>query len=575
MSTQPSAESFLHLINRSRRGRLKVYLGYGPGVGKTYQMLLEGHRLKAQGVDVVTGIVETHGRADTESLCLGLPQVPARQIAYHGVTLREMDLEALLQRKPEVALIDELAHTDVPGSSNTKRYQDVLEVLAAGIHVVTTLNVQHLESLYDTVERLIGVKVKERIPDWVLGDADQIVNVDLAPEDLRRRLEEGRVYRPERVAPALDNFFRTANLEQLRELTLREIASIIERRGRRAAGEEGVQAPDQIVVCLSSRSPDAPALLRYASRLAGKLNRTWYALYVQTSHEDPARLDGDIRQRLTDTLALAHQLGAVVFTFKGEDVADTILRFAREYRVGHVVVGRPGELPRWQRLFGRRTAVERLIAGGDHLAVVVVDEAGVREPQERPDNGRAWREAGAPAGSLAAGPGAAPMATPAAAGSMRISDLLTPGTVAFFAAPVQKRDLLRVLVSLAAGEAPHQGLEPEDILRQLERREQEASTFLSEGIALPHLRIPGLAAPRVALGLLRSGLGEPDSGRIEQVFLFLCPDRLPEGCLQLLATAARMFRQSELRAELHGVATAHQAIAALRAWEESQETRIE
>jgi two-component system sensor histidine kinase KdpD len=569
MSTQPSAESFLHLINRSRRGRLKVYLGYGPGVGKTYQMLLEGHRLKAQGVDVVAAIVETHGRADTESLCLGLPQVSPREIAYHGVTLREMDLDALLQRKPEVALIDELAHTNVPGSANTKRYQDVLEVLAAGIHVVTTLNVQHLESLYDTVERLIGVKVKERIPDWVLGDADQIVNVDLAPEDLRRRLEEGRVYRAERVAPALGNFFRTANLEQLRELTLREIASIIERRGRRAAGEEGVQAPDQIVVCLSSRSPDAPALLRYASRLAGKLNRTWYALYVQTSHEDPARLEGDVRQRLADTLALAHQLGAVVFTFKGEDVADTILRFAREYRVGHVVVGRPGELPRWQRLLGRRTAVERLIAGGDHLAVVVVDEAGVRESLDRPASGGAW-----PAASATSATSAAP--APAAAGPLRISDLLTPGAVAFFAEPVRKRDLLRVLVSLVDGaEGAHPRLETEDILRQLERREQEASTFLSEGIALPHLRIPGLAAPRVALGLLRAGLAEPDAGRIEQVFLFLCPDRLPEGCLHLLATAARMFRQSALRAELQRAATAPQAIAALRAWEEAQETRIE
>jgi two-component system sensor histidine kinase KdpD len=575
MSAQPTAESFLHLINRSRRGKLKIYLGYGPGVGKTYQMLLEGHRLKAQGVDVVVGIVETHGRADTESLCLGLPQVAPRQIAYHGVTLREMDLDALLQRKPEVALIDELAHTNVPGSPNTKRYQDVLEVLAAGIHVVTTLNVQHLESLYDTVERLIGVKVKERIPDWVLGDADQIVNVDLAPEDLRRRLEEGRVYQAERVAPALDNFFRAANLEQLRELTLREIASIIERRGRRAAGEEGVQAPDQIVVCLSSRSPDAPALLRYASRLAGKLNRTWYALYVQTSQEDPARLDGGTRQRLADTLALAHQLGAVVFTYKGEDVADTILRFAREYRVGHVVVGRPGALPLWQRLLGRRPAVDRVIAGGDHLAVVVVDEAGVREPPDRPESAAAWGQQTTAAAPQAAAQIAAPGA---AEGPIRISDLLGPGAVAFFDEPVRKRDLLNVLVALVApassAEAPDGPLEPEDIVRQLERREQEASTFLSEGIALPHLRISGLAVPRVALGLLRSGLAEPNAGRIEQVFLFLCPDRRPEGCLHLLATAARMFRQSELRAELQRAATAQQAIAAIRAWEEGQETRI-
>jgi two-component system, OmpR family, sensor histidine kinase KdpD len=607
-TTQPTAESFLNLIHRSRRGRLKVYLGYGPGVGKTYQMLLEGHRLKAQGVDVVAGLVETHGRADTESLCLGLPEIPPRQIDYRGVNLRELDLEAVLQRKPEVVLVDELAHTNVPGSPNSKRYQDVLEILAAGIHVVSTLNVQHLESLYDTVERLIGVRVKERLPDWVLADADQLVNVDLAPEDLRRRLEEGQVYSAERVPAALDNFFRKSNLEQLRELTLREIASIIERRARRTPGEEGFQAPDQIVVCLSSRSPDAPALLRYASRLAGKLNRSWFALYVQTSSEDPARLDAATRKRLSDTLALGHQLGAMVFTFKGEDVADTILRFAREYRVGHVVVGRPGELPLWQRLLGRRTPVERLIAGGDHLAIVVVDETGMPDtaaaseavPTPRPaavgaaEQGAAARPTLVKTGTAAptppppvAGGAREPAAAPAgrrvvggwsvlgstASGRVRVSDLLAPGAIAFFDGPIAKRDLLRLLVDLVGGSQEH--MSSEDILRLLERREKEASTFLSEGIALPHVRIPDLAMPRMALGLLRAGLSDAGSGNIEQVFLILCPDRRPEGCLQLLAVAARMYRQADLRTELRRAVTTAQVLAAIRAWEDAQETRME
>jgi two-component system sensor histidine kinase KdpD len=566
--TQPAADSFLNLIQRSRRGRLKVYLGYGPGVGKTYQMLLEGHRLKAQGVDVVAGIVETHGRADTESLCLGLPEIPPRTVDYRGVVLRELDLEAVLKRKPEVVLIDELAHTNVPGSPNAKRYQDVLEVLAAGIHVVTTLNVQHLESLYDTVERLIGVRVKERLPDWVLADADQLVNVDLAPEDLRRRLEEGRVYTTERVPAALDNFFRKSNLEQLRELTLREIASIIERRARRTPGEEGVQAPDQIVVCLSSRSPDGPALLRYASRLAGKLNRSWYSLYVQTSSEDPARLDAATRKRLSETLALAHQLGAMVFTFKGEDIADTILRFAREYRVGHVVVGRPGELPRWQRLLGRRTPIEKLIAGGDHLAIVVVDETGVSEEAAAAG---ARKPAAEPAPPRAVGGWSVLGST--TSGRVRVSDLLKPEAIAFFDQPVAKRDLLRLLVDLLGGRQEH--MVSEDVVRLLERREQEASTFLSEGIALPHVRIPDLAMPRMALGLLRAGLSDAGSGKIEQVFLILCPDRRPEGCLQLLAVAARMYRQADLRTELRLATTAAQVLAAIRAWEDAQETRME
>lgn len=673
---QPSPESFLNLIHRSRRGRLKVYLGYGPGVGKTYQMLLEGHRLKLQEIDVVVGFVETHGRADTESLCLGLPVIPPREVVYRGVRLRELDLEAVLKRKPEVVLIDELAHTNVPGSPNTKRYQDVLEVLAAGIHVITTLNVQHLESLYDTVERLIGVKVKERLPDWVIADADQIVNVDLSTEDLRKRLEEGRVFAQERVASALDHFFRKSNLEQLRELTMREIASAIERKSRIAAGEEQVQAPDQVVVCLSSGSPDAAALLRFGSRLAGKLNRNWYALYVQTPHEDPGRLDAETRRRLTEALALAQQLGAMVFTFKGEDIADTILRFAHEYHVGHLVVGRPGELPAWQRLLGRRTPVERLIAGANGMAVVVVDELGVRErmsaaaavpalaaplapmppmPPEIPAGPAAFRQSAIspaePQGAAAArdlaaaervagaeslaprtvtalenGAASRPVAelplpaseqvgeTPAGstradaavARSRRFSELLGPAGIAFFPEPVSKEELLRALVDTLAGKVSR--LSADDVLRLLRRREQEGSTFLSEGIALPHVRVPELAEPLVALGLPRAGLvPEAAAGRrastppspsaapgsfaspgsqgsagsqsslgslgslgsnIEQVFLILCPDRRPEGCLQLLALAARMFRDPQIRGELRRAATPEQALAAIRAWEE-------
>jgi two-component system sensor histidine kinase KdpD len=674
---QPSPESFLNLIHRSRRGRLKVYLGYGPGVGKTYQMLLEGHRLNLQEIDVVVGFVETHGRADTESLCLGLPVIPPREVVYRGVRLRELDLEAVLKRKPEVVLIDELAHTNVPGSPNTKRYQDVLEVLAAGIHVITTLNVQHLESLYDTVERLIGVKVKERLPDWVIADADQIVNVDLSTEDLRKRLEEGRVYAQERVASALDHFFRKSNLEQLRELTMREIASAIERKSRIAAGEEQVQAPDQVVVCLSSGSPDAAALLRFGSRLAGKLNRNWYALYVQTPHEDPGRLDAETRRRLTEALALAQQLGAMVFTFKGEDIADTILRFAREYHVGHLVVGRPGELPAWQRLLGRRTPVERLIAGANGMAVVVVDELGVRErmsaaaavpalaaplaamppeilagppafrqsaisPAEPPQGAAAARDLAAAervAGAESLAPrtvtaledGAAsrPVATlplpaseqvvetsagstragAAVARSRRFSELLSPAGIAFFPGPVSKDELLRALVNTLAGKVSR--LSADDVLRLLRRREQEGSTFLGEGIALPHVRVPELAEPLVALGLPRAGLvAEAAAGRrasalpgpsaapgpsasqgsrssndsagsqsplgshgslgtnVEQVFLILCPDRRPEGCLQLLALAARMFRDPQIRGELRRAATPEQALAAIRAWEE-------
>ncbi len=267
------ADSFLRLIRRSQRGRLKIYLGYAAGVGKTYRMLLEARRLREESIDVVAGLVETHGREETEALLDGLEQIPRRRIVYHGIEIDEMDLDAILARRPGVVLIDELAHTNVPGSRNAKRYQDVEEILAAGIHVMSTLNVQHLESLYDTVEHATGVRVRERIPDRVVSEADQIVDVDLTTEDLRQRLKEGKVYTKESIETALAGFFRSTNLEQLRELTLRELAAQIDSRRRDPLEEESSTSPDQVMVCLSSRGPNSDALLRYGSRLAGRLNR--------------------------------------------------------------------------------------------------------------------------------------------------------------------------------------------------------------------------------------------------------------------------------------------------------------
>src|SRR4029077_1990027 len=237
---RPAPEHFLTLIRQQQRGRLKVYLGFAAGVGKTYEMLQEGQRLKRQGVDVVIGIVETHGRAETAAQIGDLEQVPRRRIEYRGVVLEEMDLDALLARKPSVALVDELAHTNAPGSGNAKRYQDVEELLRSGINVISTLNVQHLESLYDIVEKATGVKVKERIPDYVLGMADQLVNVDLSAEDLRERLLAGKIYPAERVEQALANSFTPENLPRLRELALGEIAHLLDRRRHE---QEGAPSP--------------------------------------------------------------------------------------------------------------------------------------------------------------------------------------------------------------------------------------------------------------------------------------------------------------------------------------------
>src|SRR6201994_4846728 len=246
---RPTPEQFLSLIRRQNRGRLKVYLGSAAGVGKTYAMLREGHRLKAQGVDVVVGIVETHGRADTQQQIGDLEIIPPRVIEYRGVTLREMDTDAILARRPMVCLVDELAHTNAPGSRHPKRYQDVEDLLHAAIHVITTVNVQHLESLYDEIERATNVRVKERLPDRVVAEADQIVNVDVSVEDLIERLNTGKIYPAERIRTALENFFPPPTRTPLREIALPEIAHLIDRRPRRAEADQyPLSATDRVMV---------------------------------------------------------------------------------------------------------------------------------------------------------------------------------------------------------------------------------------------------------------------------------------------------------------------------------------
>ena len=369
---RPSPEQFLQLIRRQERGRLNVYLGSNAGVGKTYAMLREGSRLKKQGVDVAVGLVETHGRAETAEQVADLEIIPNRQIEYRGVTLREMDLEAILKRRPSVCLVDELAHTNAPGSKHGKRYQDVEEILQAGIHVITTVNVQHLESLYDQVERITGVKVKERLPDSVVGEADQIVNIDLSAEDLLERMKAGKVYPPERAERAMENFFKPANLTRLREITLTEIAHLIDRGSRRAEADQApVSATERVMVGLSSRSPNAPALLRKTARLADRLNAPWYAVYIQTPSEDLTRIDAATQRALGKNLELAQQLGGIPMTFRGRDVASTIAAFAREYEIRLVVVGKTRQ--RWYRRFWSGPLLERLLSQTEGIDVLVVD----------------------------------------------------------------------------------------------------------------------------------------------------------------------------------------------------------
>jgi two-component system sensor histidine kinase KdpD len=560
---ESKADTFLWMIRRSQRGRLKVYLGYAAGVGKTYQMLLEGCRLKEERIDVVAGLVETHGRIETGRLLEGLETIPRRRQEYRGIVVEEMDVDAILARKPQVALVDELAHTNVPGSRNDKRYQDVQDILAAGIHVVTTLNIQHLETLYDTVEKAVGVKVRERLPDSVIAEADQVVNVDLATEDLRDRLKEGKVYTPERIEVALDHFFKTSNLETLRELTLRELASQIDLRRRDTFEKEDSAAPDQVMVCLSSRGPNAEKLLRYASRLAGRLNRNWYGVYVQTPSEEATVIDAQSQRFLSDTLTLAKQLGAMVFTYKGEDVADTLLRFAKEYRVGHIVIGKSTPKPVWKRFWKNQNIVNDLIKNASGVTVIVLDTR-----EEEPSAVRYRTEIPKETVRITTEPGAAVFPPT----RLKLSQLLSLQRILIWDRPVLRELVLRTLTEALAKDSGVGNLET--LLSDVLDREEQGSTFFNEGVAFPHVRVKGLNTAVIALGLTRQGVSDGSTDKpIEIVFLIISSAEAPEIQGQVLGLASHAAQNRHLFQILRSVRTPEEAMRTIRDWEVTNDSK--
>jgi two-component system, OmpR family, sensor histidine kinase KdpD len=367
----PTPQDFLELLERSKRGRLKLYIGFAAGVGKTWRMLEEAHALKRRGVDVVGGLIETHGRAETAALIGDLEVVPRRAVEYRGVVVEEMDLEAILRRAPEVVVVDEIPHTNVPGSKNRKRYQDVLDLLAAGINVIGALNIQHLESLNDLIARNTNVTVRETVPDSFVEQGDQIVNLDLAVEDLLERLKAGKIYPKEKIPWALEHFFRDANLATLRELSLREVAESLDRSAARAPiGVVPQRAAGRVMVCLSSNPPHALALLRRGSRMAGRLNTDWFVVYVETPRESPERIDSEAQRHLLANIDKARELGAEVVRLKASDPTEALLDFARSHRVSDIIIGRT-ELPWWRRRL-RSSVVERLVREGDGLDLHVI-----------------------------------------------------------------------------------------------------------------------------------------------------------------------------------------------------------
>jgi two-component system sensor histidine kinase KdpD len=369
---RPTAEQVLAKLQTEQRARLRIYIGAAPGVGKTYSMIEDAHALRREGLDVVIGYVEAHGRAETEEKLGDLEIIPRRKIEYRGVILEEMDVDAILSRKPTLCMIDELAHTNASGSRHEKRYQDVIEILDAGIGVMTAVNIQHLETLNDAVGRVTGVRVRETVPDTFLDRADEVVNVDVTVEELRTRLRQGKIYKPEKVEQALTNFFRESNLSTLRELALRAVADEVGSKAathRQREGLEPALIPERVMVCMSS-SADAPRVIRAGARIAGRLGARWYAVYVETPRESPGQIKAADREALQRNITLAEELGATVVRVRANRPADGLVAFAQREGITHVIFGQTAR-SRWEILM-KGSTLNRFLEEVRDAAVQVV-----------------------------------------------------------------------------------------------------------------------------------------------------------------------------------------------------------
>jgi two-component system sensor histidine kinase KdpD len=367
-----AAESLLARAREEGRARLRVYIGAAPGVGKSYQMLGDAHDLKRQGLDVVIGFIEPHRRADTVARIGDLERVPLRTIEYRGVTLQEMDLDAVRARHPQVAVVDELAHTNAPGSTHQWRYEDVLDLLDSGISVITAVNIQHIESLNDVVAATTGVRVRETVPDWVLKRADEVVNVDVSVETLRSRLRQGKIYDAAKIEQSLTNFFRKGNLTALRELALRQLASDQAGKAQAYRHREGLDRPvipEKVMVAMASRG-SARTLLRVGSRIAGRLATDWFAVYVETPREEPGRIRPEELVALADNIRFAQQLGAKVVKLKSSRVADALVEFARDEGITHVIFGQSAR-SRWDLVL-HGSIVDRFLRDVRNATVQIV-----------------------------------------------------------------------------------------------------------------------------------------------------------------------------------------------------------
>ncbi len=336
-----NAEHFLDLIRESRKGKFKIYIGMSAGVGKTFRMLQEAHTLLSKGVNIKIGYIETHNREETHALLEGLPMIPRRTIFYKGKELEEMDVQAIINAHPEIVIVDELAHTNIEGSKNEKRWQDVVNILDAGINVISAMNIQHIESLNTDIEQITGIQIKERVPDSVIRMANEVVNIDLTADELITRLQEGKIYDKSKVETALKNFFQSDKILQLRELALKEVASQVERKIETEVPSNIALRHERFMACISSNNETARKIIRKTARLASYYNSNWYVLYVQTAKEDPDKIPLALQRHLINNYKLATELGAEVINVKDDSIANAIVRVAEEKKVSTICIGKP------------------------------------------------------------------------------------------------------------------------------------------------------------------------------------------------------------------------------------------
>lgn len=338
---EKNVKHFLDLIQKSRKGKFKVYIGMSAGVGKTFRMLQEAHTLLKNGIDVKIGYIETHNRKETHELLEGLPVIPRRTLFYKGKLLEEMDLQAIINLRPEVVIVDELAHTNIEGSKNEKRWQDVMEILEAGINVISAVNIQHIESLNENVKSITNIDVQERIPDSVLKLADEVVNIDLTSDELITRLKEGKIYTADKIPMALNNFFKSDQILQLRELALKEVASQVNRKVESEVPKNLAVKHEKLLACISSNDKIAKTIIRKTARLASYYNSKWCVLYVETPKESSNKIALDKQRHLINNFKLATQLGAEVIKVENTHITDAILAVVAQKQITTVCIGKP------------------------------------------------------------------------------------------------------------------------------------------------------------------------------------------------------------------------------------------